>query len=592
MGKGTFTCIYCGKEHLRFIEKCPQTGEQILKVHKLEGILLDGRYRLGGIIGEGGMGVVYEGHHEKLGSRVAVKFLRTDIKYSQEMLQRFENEAKVAASLGHKNIVSIFDMGSYESIPYFVMEFLEGEPLDEIINAKGILLETEAVDIAIQILQALNAVHSKGIIHRDLKPENIVIVPQPGGGEIVKILDFGICRLQSDAGSAMRVTRTGAVFGTPYYMSPEQAEGRKDIDSRADLYSVGAILYKMLTGRTPFIGENYNAVIVDIINKDPDSLRRWNKEISIDLEAVIMKALSRNRDKRFLDASEFIEALEPFSSVPVKRERRSSALEPVEEKREPVPDDMWEEFSVVVHKEEVMDTIPMKVVTVEKEEKLQSVEKREREGQIISPPVKKGRLLSWDSTAGKLLEKRKGKEKIWLLPAGIIVSVVAVVMIVWGIFTISGKGKEISNTVFPSWGLRGSASLSGAKALEIAKIMIKKSKVEAEVKTQVEESSLQLPSQKMSLVDFSGLPPKAKVFVDGVEAEVIPVPVERRVKPYKIEIKAPGYYPFIKNMRVQKDILIEVVMKPEVKYVRKGSEEFKSPVIDTKYPVKKKENTK
>ncbi len=206
----TFRCIYCRKQHSRLVDRCPETREAFSPAHKFEGATLSDRYHLKRIIGEGGMGIVYEGAHEKLGIKIAVKFLRADLNFSDETLHRFENEAKVAASVGHKNIVQIMDMGAHRSVPYFVMEFLEGKSLDEVIDRKGTLSITEAVDTAIQILEGLNAVHLKGVIHRDLKDENIFLVPQPGAGDLVKILDFGICRLQPHSPLVMSATKTGA----------------------------------------------------------------------------------------------------------------------------------------------------------------------------------------------------------------------------------------------------------------------------------------------------------------------------------------------------------------------------------------------
>jgi serine/threonine protein kinase len=574
MSKGTFICIHCGKPHLRFLEKCPETRETLSPVHKMEGLLLEGRYRLKGIVGEGGMGIVYEGLHEKLGSRIAVKFLRTEMKFSEETLKRFENEAKIAASLGHKNIVRILDMGVFESIPYFVMEFLEGEPLDEIIEAKGTLSMSEAVDIAIQVLEALNAVHFKGIIHRDLKPENIIITPQPGGGEVVKILDFGICRLQSDACSAMRVTKTGAVFGTPYYMPPEQAEGRRDIDSRADLYSVGAILYKMLTGRTPFTGENYNTVIVNIINKDPPPPRKWNMEIPMDLDSAIVKALSRKRDSRYLDAKEFIEALEPFSSVPLMRERRSSALSEPEEKKEPVPADIWsEEFSVIVHEEASLPTIPVELKPPEQAGRTAEPEETKARHE------RRKRTFSWDSTVGRLKGAGRKREAVWLLPAGIGLSVAAIAVVAWAIFTLMSTSRVTVGlkTHHAAAGLVAAAKGSGARAAGARDVMIMK----------VEESSIRMVEVPMVLLSFSGLPAGARVFIDGNESEQVPVPVQPRAEPFHVEVRAAGYISFTQDVRVRGDVVLQVNMQAEHRKTKKKMD-ITSPPIDTKYPGKKK----
>lgn len=580
MKKGIFTCIYCGREHMRYVDKCPETKEPLAPSHKFEGQLVADRYRLKAIIGEGGMGIVYEGIHEKLGSKIAVKFLRTDFNLSDETFKRFENEARIAASLGHKNIVHILDMGTYEDIPYFVMEFLEGEPLDEIIEDKGTLTTSQTVDITIPILEALNAVHYKGIIHRDLKPENVIIVPQPGGGELVKILDFGICRLQSDACSAMRVTKTGSVFGTPYYMSPEQAEGRRDIDPRADLYSVGAMLYKMLTGRTPFVGENYNTVIVNIINKDPPPPRKWNMEIPRDMENVIMKALARNRDKRFLDALEFIEALELFASVPLTRERRSSALSETEEKKEPVPSDIWdEEISVIVHDENDIHARRAEIASAE------TVETGPAEKTKEKSYVRRKRTFSWDSTAGRVKGAIKRREMVWLLPAGIIVSVIATALVVWAIITLLGV-KQMAKDIH----IYHSTGRKAAHPENALPQQPPEEKGASKVVTEVEESTMEMVDEPTHLINFTGLPPGAIVYVDGNVADEIPVPVRTKEETFQILVEADGYLPFMEHVHVRGDTMVQVNMKEDTKKGKKKMREgidFTSPPIDTKYPGKK-----
>jgi serine/threonine protein kinase len=571
--KGIFTCFHCGQQHMRYVEKCPTTGDPLPPSYRFEGELIGDRYRLRSIIGEGGMGIVYEGLHEKLGSRVAVKFLRTDLNLSKETISRFENEAKIAAALGHRNIVRIFDMGSFESVPYFVMEFLDGVPLDEIIEDKGTLGVPQAVDIVIQILEALNAVHFKGVIHRDLKPENVIIVNEPGGGEIVKILDFGICRLQTDACSAMRMTKTGAVFGTPYYMSPEQAEGRRDIDSRADLYSVGAILYKMLTGRTPFVGENYNTVIVNIINKEPPLPRKYNMEIPRDLETVIVKSLERNRDKRFLDAREFIEALEPHASFALRRERRSS-LSAQEERKEPVPGDIWDgEISVIVHDESSAQTLRAEL---QAKEASAGKEKEEALERAVTLPKKK-KTFSWDSTAGQSKSAAPRREIVWLLPAGIALSLLGAVLIIGVIVTLMNVN-------------RIAGGMPGQPASKGTGVAVTPKGDGAAVVTQVEESSIEMAGPPTAYISFTGLPQGAAVYVDGFEVEKIPVPVKAKDETYQVLVEADGYESYMEHVQVRADTVVQVNMQPSAK---KGKKKFHkaidstTPTIDTQYPGKK-----
>jgi serine/threonine-protein kinase len=321
-GARAFLCPHCGQEHPFYMTRCPDNGIEVDEVYKMAGQMLEGKYRIGDMIAEGGMGVVYEAEHTKIGRKLAVKFLMKNITANPLMLKRFQNEARIAASVGHRNIVDILDMGTTpRKIPYIVMEYLDGSDLGDVIDAVTRLPPPLAAELAIQILGALRAVHLKGIVHRDLKPENVFIVRETGGGMIVKILDFGISRLQQRDKVGQDLTRTGAVFGTPRYMSPEQARGLKDIDHRADIYSVGVILYKMITGVTPFEQEDYNNLIIAITTEEPLPVSSHGVPVDPRLEAIVMQALARDPAERFEDADSLMRALHPF---------RSSAMEEVD----------------------------------------------------------------------------------------------------------------------------------------------------------------------------------------------------------------------------------------------------------------------
>jgi serine/threonine-protein kinase len=315
MTKSTFLCPFCGLSHDSTVKACPKTDEPLGPVHKMGGTLLDGKYRVEAVIGTGGMGVVYEGRHKVIDRRVAVKFLIPETCSTPEVRQRFINEAKIAAALGHKNIVAVLDMGETTGgVPYIVMEYLEGESLGDHIQNEGVLNVDRAVGIAMQILDGLHAVHSEGIIHRDLKPENVFLAKQSGGEEIVKLLDFGISRLDREEGEVSRLTEAGKVYGTPYYVSPEQAEGKLSLDGRADLYSVGVLLYEMVTGYLPFRSKSYATLMVDIITRPPPDPRDFLPELPVDLVAVINKALAKNTSLRYPSAREMSDALAPLVS--------------------------------------------------------------------------------------------------------------------------------------------------------------------------------------------------------------------------------------------------------------------------------------
>src|SRR5260221_10172449 len=222
-----------------------------------QGQILDGKYRIVRVIGEGGMGAVYEGENLRIRRRVAIKLLHAGIAANTEMVQRFEREAQVAGTVGNDHILEILDLGALPSGErYMVMEFLDGETLTERIKVRGRLAEADAVKIVRQVLRGLAAAHGAGIVHRDLKPDNIFILKEKAGiRDFVKIIDFGISKFTEHGGGSSRMTRTGALMGTPHYMAPEQATGSADIDHRTDIYAVGIILYEAVTMRVPFQAE-------------------------------------------------------------------------------------------------------------------------------------------------------------------------------------------------------------------------------------------------------------------------------------------------------------------------------------------------
>jgi len=326
---GSFDCPHCNQPHPAFVSRCPETGEHVDRAFKMKGMVVDGKYRVDRFIAKGGMGVVYEGVHERLDRKVAIKFLLGEYHASKQVLTRFQNEARLAASVGHSNIVEILDMGETEdSMHYMVMEYLDGRDLGEILDDSVRLTPHVAVDLSIQVLSALEAVHEQGIIHRDLKPENVFVGAEPGSGLSVKILDFGISRLGREEYQNLNLTRTGAVFGTPGYMAPEQARGSKHIDRRTDLYAVGVMLYEMLTGALPFDAENYNEMIIAITTEPPVHVGRHGVSLPDGLMRVVMRSISRDPDGRFRSAAEFLEVLRPFRTAEAYRSEPASAPQP------------------------------------------------------------------------------------------------------------------------------------------------------------------------------------------------------------------------------------------------------------------------
>lgn len=283
----------------------------------LVGELVDGKYEILRCIGEGGMGVVYEVLHRGINRRCAIKVLHAAFADDKERLSRFEREAMITGSLGHPAIIEVTDRGLMPSgAPYLVMELLRGQSLAEHLAEEGVLQPEEAARIVGQILDALAIVHREGLIHRDLKPANIFLTEPPAGGgddPSVKILDFGISKPVVPGLCDTSITGPGEILGSPPYISPEQFLG-EELDRRTDLFSVGVMLYELLTGIMPFQGANAYDQVVKVMTTGtlPPSFHRAN--ISAELDEVVLKAISSDRKLRFQSAEEFLSAIEPFVS--------------------------------------------------------------------------------------------------------------------------------------------------------------------------------------------------------------------------------------------------------------------------------------
>ena len=275
----------------------------------LSGSVVD-KYQLIRRIGAGGMGVVYEAKHTLIGRRCAVKLLHARHAQDAELAKRMLREAQAAAAIGHPNIVETTDFGvTADGAHYLVMELLEGVTLTRLLEAFGRLDVALSAGINWQVLGALEAAHAKGIIHRDLKPENVFIARTPFAGDVVKLLDFGISKVLDAESESARLTGTGAVLGTPHYMSPEQAAGSRNADARSDLWSVGVMLYELLTGQLPFAGSNYNQIIVGIVTRSFTPPRALRPDLSPALESVVMCALDKDPTRRFQSAGDMRAAL-------------------------------------------------------------------------------------------------------------------------------------------------------------------------------------------------------------------------------------------------------------------------------------------
>src|SRR4029077_11355875 len=270
-------------------------------------------YELRELVGDGAMGVVYLAEHPVLRRRVAVKLLKRQYLESPSLVTRFVNEARAAAAIHHPNVIEVIDVGMIENeVPYIMMEFLDGEPLSRRLTRERLGVG-KAVDITIQAARAVSASHAMEIIHRDLKAENLFLVSDPmsPGGERVKVLDFGIANLRPDwAGSDGPKTRTGVIFGTPAYMSPEQCRGLNDeVDAATDIYALGCILFEMLCGRAPYVSPGWGDVLMMHMSDDIPVPSTDNPRVPPALDKVVRTALAKKKADRFSNMRDMHRAL-------------------------------------------------------------------------------------------------------------------------------------------------------------------------------------------------------------------------------------------------------------------------------------------
>lgn len=345
-------CEACDSFFDRSLTFCPNCGQKLVVADKILGQMLDGRYRLESVLGRGGMGVVYRATHIHLDTQCAVKVLHPELVSNQAAIERFRREARAAGRIQHPNAIQVTDFGvAQDGVVYLVMEMVQGDTLRDVLKKEKKIAPARAIEWMLQVCAAVHEAHEKGVIHRDLKPDNIILQAD-SSPERLKVLDFGIAKLREREtsgdsrvlGDAPRefektLTEAGMLIGTPQYMSPEQCRAKK-LDPRSDIYSLGVIVYEMLGGRLPFIGETPIEVVLKHIKEIPPPLRETNPEITPELERVVMRSLDKEVNNRQTTAAEFGEELRaavhgaaPAAAVAGKGKKAAAAPAPLDDRK-------------------------------------------------------------------------------------------------------------------------------------------------------------------------------------------------------------------------------------------------------------------
>ena len=310
-------CNLCGNEYPPAFRVCPLDGSPLLaagsKDDAMIGAVLAGTFRVTKVLGEGGMGRLYEAEHVRLDRRYAVKVIHLDYAGREDLLARFDRESRAMSRVHSDHVVDVVDvLRTPDGRPCIAVELLEGRDLEAFLAERGKLPVREALPLFRQMCRGLAAAHAQGVVHRDLKPSNLFLASDPGGGITLKILDFGVAKLGD---TDEKLTGTGAIVGTPAYMAPEQARGATDVDLRADVYAAGAVLYRMLTGKAPYDESSSGAILVRVLEETPPRPRSIEKSIPEGLEEVIEQAMAREASQRYASMDELEAAATAFDNA-------------------------------------------------------------------------------------------------------------------------------------------------------------------------------------------------------------------------------------------------------------------------------------
>ena len=335
-------CRDCGVEVEPQARDCPACDGRLIELpggkpdplSTLVGRTIDGRYLVESQIGVGGMGAVFSGVQTAIGRPVAIKFLSRQLAGDPHAVRRFNQEARAASALGHPNTITIHDFGqTSEGLLYLVMELVRGKTLTELVTQDGRLLPGRVLTLLVQILDALEVAHACGVVHRDLKPDNVLVTEQGGKSDFVKVLDFGIAKLMDGSTKGHTLTQSGQLFGTPAYMSPEQAQG-EPVDARTDLYAVGVITYELLTGRLPFEGDTPLSLLVKHLHETHLPFHRIEPRFIVhpEVQAFVDRALAKPREDRFQTAAEMRDVACKSFEAELRRDSGppQTVLEPVD----------------------------------------------------------------------------------------------------------------------------------------------------------------------------------------------------------------------------------------------------------------------